>query len=126
MPKYFILLSFIAFTLLSGCSASTFGKFRADQGKPPFLTVGKTSREEVLNRLGEPLVHREVAGLETMIYNHESGNFFVLYGEYEGQELVIRFKDQIVADVDIEQTGDGWGILAPASTNNPGSRRSAR
>lgn len=126
MHKLIVLFSILCLSLVSGCSSSTFGKFNADHGKPPFLTIGKTTRAEVLKGLGEPLVHRNVVGLETMIYNHESGSFFFLYGEYEGQELVIRYKDGIVSDVKIEQTGDGWGMLAPATTNNPGSRRSAR
>ena len=26
----------------------------------------------------------------------------------------------------IEKTGSGWGFLAPATSNNPGTRRSAR
>lgn len=113
-------------SLLSSCSISTFGKFQANEGVPTFIQVGKTTREEVLNTLGEPLVHRFVVGKETLIYNHERGDYFFLYGTYEGNELVIRLTDQIVSEVKLEKTGSGWGFIAPATSNNPGTRRSAR
>ena len=113
-------------SLLSSCSISTFGKFQANEGVPTFIQVGKTTREEVLNTLGEPLVHRFVVGKETLIYNHERGDYFFLYGTYEGNELVLRLENQIVVEAKIEKTGSGWGFLAPATSNNPGTRRSAR
>ncbi|MEC9296955.1 MAG: hypothetical protein VYD28_04680 [SAR324 cluster bacterium] len=113
-------------SLLSSCSISTFGKFQANEGVPTFIQVGKTTRGEVLNTLGEPLVHRFVVGKETLIYNHERGDYFFLYGTYEGNELVLRLENQIVVETKIEKTGSGWGFLAPATSNNPGTRRSAR
>ena len=112
--------------MLSSCSISTFGKFQAAEGIPLFIQVGKTTRIEVLDTLGEPLVHRIVAGRETLIYNHERGDYFFLYGTYEGNELVLRLKNQIVVQARIEKTGSGWGFFAPATSNNPGTRRSAR
>ena len=112
--------------MLSSCSISTFGKFQAAEGIPLFIQVGKTTRTEVLDTLGEPLVHRIVAGRETLIYNHERGDYFFLYGTYEGNELVLRLKNQIVVQARIEKTGSGWGFFAPATSNNPGTRRSAR
>ena len=112
--------------MLSSCSISTFGKFQAAEGIPLFIQVGKTTRTEVLDTLGEPLVHRIVAGRETLIYNHERGNYFFVYGTYEGNELVLRLKNQIVVEARIEKTGSGWGFFAPATSNNPGTRRSAR
>ena len=117
---------FAIISLLSSCSISTFGKFQANEGVPTFIQVGKTTREEVLNTLGEPLVHRFVVGKETLIYNHERGDYFFLYGTYEGNELVLRLENQIVVETKIEKTGSGWGFLAPATSNNPGTRRSAR
>ena len=112
--------------LLSSCSISTFGKFQANEGIPSFIQVGKTTREEVLNTLGEPLVHRIVVGKETLIYNHEQGEYFFLYGTYEGNELILRLENQIVVEAKVEKTGSGWGFFAPAISNNPGTRRSAR
>lgn len=112
--------------LLSSCSISTFGKFQADEGVPPFIQIGETTRTEVLETLGEPLVHRIVAGRETLIYNHERGDYFFLYGTYEGNELVLRLKNKNVVKAKIEKTGNGWGFFAPATSNNPGTRRSAR
>ena len=112
--------------MLSSCSISTFGKFQAAEGIPLFIQVGKTKRTEVLDTLGEPLVHRIVAGRETLIYNHERGDYFFLYGTYEGNELVLRLKNQIVVEAKTEKTGSGWGFFAPATSNNPGTRRSAR
>ena len=112
--------------MLSSCSISTFGKFQAAEGIPLFIQVGKTTRTEVLDTLGEPLVHRIVAGRETLIYNHERGDYFFLYGTYEGNELVLRLKNKIVVEARIEKTGSGWGFFAPATSNNPGTRRSAR
>ncbi len=112
--------------MLSSCSISTFGKFQANEGIPTFIQVGKTTRAEVFNTLGEPLVHRIVAGKETLIYNHERGDYFFLYGTYEGNELVLRLENQIVVEAKIEKTGSGWGFMAPATSNNPGTRRSAR
>ena len=112
--------------MLSSCSISTFGKFQAAEGIPLFIQVGKTTRTEVLDTLGEPLVHRIVAGRETLIYNHERGDYFFLYGTYEGNELVLRLKNQIVVQARLEKTGSGWGFFAPATSNNPGTRRSAR
>ena len=112
--------------LLSACSVSTFGKFQAKEGIPKFIKTGETTKKEVFETLGEPLVHRFVAGKETAIYNHERGEFFFLYGTYEGNELVIRFENEIVSEVKVEKTGSGWGFFAPATANNPGTRRSAR
>ena len=112
--------------MLSSCSKSTFGKFQAVEGVPPYSKVGETTRTEVLDTLGEPLVHRIVVGRETLIYNHERGDYFFLYGTYEGNELVLRLKNQIVVEARIEKTGSGWGFFAPATSNNPGTRRSAR
>ena len=112
--------------MLSSCSISTFGKFQDAEGIPLFIQVGKTKRTEVLDTLGEPLVHRIVAGIETLIYNHERGDYFFIYGTYEGNELVLRLKKQIVIETKIEKTGNGWGFFAPATSNNPGTRRSAR
>ena len=112
--------------MLSSCSISTFGKFQSAKGVPPFIQVGKTKRTEVLYTLEEPLVHRIVAGRETLIYNHERGDYFFLYGTYEGNELVLRLKNQIVVEAKTEKTGSGWGFFAPATSNNPGTRRSAR
>ena len=112
--------------MLSSCSISTFGKFQADEGIPRFIQVGETTRKEVLENLGEPLVHRMVAGRETLIYNHERGDYFFLYGTYKANELVLRLKNQIVLEAKIEKTGSGWGFFAPATSNNPGTRRSAR
>ena len=112
--------------MLSSCSISTFGKFQADEGVPSFIQVGETTRTEVLETLGEPLVHRIVAGRETLIYNYERGDYFFLYGTYEGNELVLRLKNQIVIETKIEKTGSRWGFFAPATSNNPGTRRSAR
>ena len=112
--------------MLSSCSISTCGKFLTDEGVPPFIQVGETTRTEILETLGEPLVHRIVAGRETLIYNHERGDYFFLYGTYEGNELVLRLKNQIVVQARIEKTGSGWGFFAPETSNNPGIRRSAR
>ena len=112
--------------MLSSCSISTFGKFQTAEGIPLFIQVGKTTRTEVLDTLGEPLVHRIVEGRETLIYNHERGDYFFVYGTYEGNELVLRLKNQIVVEARIEKTGSGWGFFAPATSNNPGTRRSAR
>ena len=121
-----IITSLCIILMLSSCSISTFGKFQAAEGIPLFIQVGKTTRTEVLNTLGEPLVHRIVAGRETLIYNHERGDYFFLYGTYEGNELILRLKNKIVVQARIEKTGSGWGFFAPATSNNPGTRRSAR
>ena len=66
--------------LVSSCSVSTFGKFQADEGIPSFIQVGKTTREEIMITLGEPLVHLFVVGKEILIYNHEQGEYILLYG----------------------------------------------
>ena len=121
-----IITSLFIILMLSSCSISTFGKFQAAEGIPLFIQVGKTTRTEVLGTLGEPLVHRIGAGRETLIYNHERGDYFFLYGTYEGNELVLRLKNQIVVQARIEKTGSGWGFFATTTSNNPGTRRSAR
>ena len=112
--------------MLSSCSISTFGKFQTDEGVPTFIHFGETTRIEILETLGEPLVHPIVAGRETHIYNFDRGDYFFIYGTYEGNELVFRLKNQIVVEAKIEKTGSGWGFFAPATSNNPGTRRSAR
>ena len=126
MRNFIFLISISIFFWLTSCSVSTFGKFQANEGVPPFIRVGETSKKEVFNKLGEPLIHRFVAGKETVIYNHERGQYFFLYGTYEGHELVIRFENRTVSEVKIEKTGRRWGLFAPATSNNPGTRRSAR
>jgi outer membrane protein assembly factor BamE (lipoprotein component of BamABCDE complex) len=115
-----------ALLLLPACSVSTFGKFQYEKGMPSFIKTGETSRKEVFDKLGEPLVHRFVAGKETAIYISEQGYFWFVYGTYEGHELVICFENDIVSDARIEQTGTGWGFFAPANANNPGTLRSSR
>ena len=67
-----------------------------------------------------------MAGRETVIYNHEKGIYFFIYGTYKGTELVIRFEKQIFLEAKIEKTGSGGGFIAPATSNNPSTRRSAR
>ena len=122
------IISVVAIILMlsSSCSISTFGKFQADEGVPPFIQIRETTRTEVLETLGEPLVHSIVAGKETLIYNHERDDYFFLYGTYKANELILRLKNQIVIETKIEKTGSGWGFFAPATSNNPGTRRSAR
>ena len=71
MSKIWIINAVAIILMLSSCSISTFGKFQADEGVPRFIQVGETTRTEVLETLGEPLVHPEVVGRETLIYNHE-------------------------------------------------------
>lgn len=122
----FSVLMICGLFLLPACSISTFGKFQAEKGVPAFIEIGKTKKHEVMTRLGEPLVHRYVAGKETLIYNHEKGEFWFLYGTYQGTELVIRLEEETVKEVKMEKTGSGWGFFAPATSNNPGTRRSAR
>lgn len=126
MTSLRFLFYFFFLLLISGCSISTFGKYQAEKGIPTFIQTGQTTRSEVLQKLGEPLVHRTVNGQETMIYNSEKGTFYFLYGEYEGFELVIRYDGEVVKQVAAEKTGSGWGFFAPATSNNPGTRRSAR
>ncbi len=116
MRKFKLLVSISIFFWLTSCSVSTFGKFQANKGVPLFIRVGETSKKEVFDTLGEPLVHRFVAGKETVIYNHERGQYFFLYGTYEGQELVIRFENRTVSEVKIEKTGSGWGLFTLAQS----------
>lgn len=125
MIKY-IILAVGAFILLTGCSLSSFGKFQAKSGVPLFIKVGETTKQEVFTELGEPLIYRTVADKDTAIYNSERGEYYFIYGTYEGSELIVRFKEDIVSYANIEKTGSGWGFLAPATQNNPGTRRSAR
>ena len=93
MRNFKIITAVAIILMLSSCSKSTFGKFHSAKGVPPFIQVGKTKRTEVLDTLGEPLVHRIVAGRETLIYNHERGDYFFLYDTYEVNELVLRLKN---------------------------------
>ena len=66
--RFLGIITGIGITLLvSSFSVSTFGKFQADEGIPSFIQVGKTTREEIMIALGEPLVYRFVAGKETLI-----------------------------------------------------------
>ncbi len=99
--------------LLTACTASTYGKFQAKEGMPKFIKVGETTRAEVFEKLGEPAVHRFVAGRETAVYSNSYEDFMVFYGTYSAQELVIRFENNVVADAKIEKTGSGWGCLMP-------------
>ena len=105
--RHFNLLILLFVGVLAGCSVSTFGKLQADKGVPEFIQVGMTERDEVFNKLGEPLVHRVVAGRETAIYSHEKGEYWFLYGTYEGRELVLQFD----ADARIEEAGSDWGVV---------------
>ena len=66
--------------LVSSCMASNFGKFQTDEGIPSFIQVEKTTREEIMITLGEPLVFRFVVGKEKLIYNLERGEYILLYG----------------------------------------------
>ena len=84
MRNFKIITAVAIILMLSSCSISTFGKFQADEGVLSFIQVWETTRTEVLETLGEPLVHHKVAGRETLIYNHERGDYFFLYGTYEG------------------------------------------
>ena len=109
----------MAFFWLTSCSVSTFGKFQANEGVPHLIRVGETSKKEVFDTLGEPLVHWFVAGEETVIYNHERGQYFFLYGTYEGQELVIRFENRTVSEVKIEKNPKRMGIIRTGHIQQP-------
>ncbi len=75
--RFFRIITGIGITLLvSSCSVSTFGKFQADEGIPSFIQVGKTTREEIMTTLGEPLVHRFVVGKETQFTIMNGENTF--------------------------------------------------
>src|SRR5512147_1737121 len=89
----------VSLLALAACSVSTFGKFQYDKGVPSFIHAGETTQKEVFEKMGEPLVHRFVAGRETAIYIHDRGEFWFLGGTYEGHELVIRFENKIVSEV---------------------------
>ena len=79
--RFLRIITGIVITLLvSSCTASTFGKFQAEEGIPSFIQVGKTTREEIMITLGEPLVYGFVIGKETLIYNLERGEYILFYG----------------------------------------------
>lgn len=114
-----LLLSIVLSLLLPACFANVSGKFRAQEGVPQFIKVGQTTRAEVFDKLGEPQVHRFVAGKETAVYGSDREEFYVYYGTYESHELVIRFENQVVSDARIEKNGSGWGCLMQPVYNRP-------
>jgi hypothetical protein len=105
--------------LLPSCFANVSGKFRAEEGVPQFIKVGQTTRSEVFDKLGEPSVHRFVAGRETAVYESDRMEFWFFYGTYKSYELVIRFENQVVSDARIEKAGSSWGCLMPPAYSNP-------
>jgi hypothetical protein len=107
-----LFLSMVLSLLLPACFATDYGKFRVQDGVPQFIKMGQTTRNEVFDKLGEPLVHRFVAGRETAIYSADRFSFLLLYGSYEGRELVIRFENQTVSDARIEKSASGWSFLS--------------
>jgi hypothetical protein len=119
-----LILSMVLSLLLPACFSTFSGKFQAQEGIPQFIKRGQTTRSEVFDKLGEPLVHRFVAGTETAVYGNDRISFWFLYSSYEGHELVIRFENQIVSDVRIEKTGSGWGLfMQPAVFTLPAGPR---
>lgn len=119
LRKAALLLDIVLSLLLQACFANVSGKFLAQEGVPQFIKVGQTTRTEVFDKLGEPLVHRFVAGKETAIYDSVRLEFWFIYGTYEGRELVIHFDNQVVSDARVEKTGSGWSCLMPPLYRNP-------
>jgi hypothetical protein len=69
--------------------------------------AARIGRQDVFEKLGEPLVQRSVPGKETAIYNDEQGWFAFLYGAYDSYELVIRFETDLVSEAKLEEIGSG-------------------
>lgn len=113
--------------LFGGCISAKVGSVPHPWRVPAFIKVGTTTRAEVFKNLGEPAVYRVTAGVETAVYVVENVFFYVVYGEYESADIVIRFNAEgVVTDARVEMTGSGYGILVPPAQATIGQGRSMR
>ena len=129
MFKYVLFLWLICtfiFVLSSGCAKSSTGKVDlSNRSVPGFLSTGTTTIEDVLKNIGEPFGYREQGNRSAMIYlSFQEDYFNLLFTQIrieESHRLDLVFNKNI-----LEKTGSGWDFFAPATSNNPGTRRSAR
>ena len=108
-----MLLIGISWCLLSNCSATTIGKVDVSSGHPPdFLKLGKTTPQEVLERLGEPLGYREQDNRSAMIYEYVHENFtWIVIGsiwQEHAYRLDLVFENNVLNKAEVQK--EGWGF----------------
>lgn len=113
MIRRTVLLTATLAWLLSGCAEMIIGKTDLSSGRvPSFLAVGKTTEEEVLSWLGEPLGYREYENRTVMSYEYVHDNFiWLVFGSYSQERayrLYVVFDKSILSKAEVQR--DGWGF----------------
>jgi len=115
MKKRLWLICLLILLIVSGCAHTNIGKIDISNGKTPdFLRIGKTTKEDVLSSIGEPLGYREQGNRTAMIYEYYT-TYFVnfIFGAYlheEGYSLNLVFESNTLASAEVKK--EGWGFAA--------------
>ena len=106
--------SILFFVFLGGCSQTKLGKVDLSSGTPPnFLEMGKTTVEEVLIQIGEPMVTKSARiaqQLYTLNFNEDYVN--LLFTEIRIEKtyrLDLVFQNDILQKAEIKKEGWGFG-----------------
>jgi hypothetical protein len=108
-----LILAAFAILLTAGCAATTIGKIDLSTGQTPsFLTIGRTTQQDVLARLGEPLGYREQGARSVMSYEHVEMRFLWFgigsYQQERAYRLYAVFDDNVLSKAEVRR--DGWGF----------------
>lgn len=111
-PFSFLTSVLILALFLSGCSYVKMGKVKLDEGQPQFLRIGQTTRQEVLDRLGEPYGYVEEGERAVMSYYDMQEFTYALqiFLRYEKRKsLYLVFQGETLARVQLLKDGEGFG-----------------
>lgn len=91
--------------LAVGCAHTKTGTVELANGRPPlFLEAGRTSIPEVLMRIGEPRIYRELGNRSTMIYDYQEVSFLPL-PSMRSFRLYLVFEDGILVKAEVQRGG---------------------
>jgi len=98
----------------SGCAKSSTGKLDlSNRTVPGFLRTGTTTKEDVLENIGEPFGYREQGNRAAMIYlSYQEKYFNLLFTQIrmeESHRLDLVFNKNILEKAEIKKEGWGFG-----------------
>jgi hypothetical protein len=113
MNMKMLALALMTIWLTAGCAATTIGKLDLSSGQTPsFLTIGRTTQQDILARLGEPLGYREHGNRSVMSYEYvEEHYLWLVFGSYwqeRAYRLYAVFENNVLSKAEVQRAG--WGF----------------
>ncbi len=115
-----LIMLFVITVFLFGCAVGT----KIDSSNVKNIEKGKTTKQEVVAILGQPVMKSftsggsYMGGSEYWMYGHRNGLFSIILSGPEMQSLTVIFSGDIVVNVVYNTTVDSQGA-APAATSSP-------